>query len=269
MIQILNAVQQGCAAVKQAYQRKDHLNGHASITEKDNPGRLKDLQTHTDIETERLIKESLSASCLATQFFGEEGSEGSIDDIDSDYFILDPIDGTSNFVALRDYFAISLAYVEEGVPRIGVIADPIRNIIVAAENQQGCYQIDAADLNKKIRLSPVEKDKLENIQIDFEFSFLSEKERDVMMHLTAHSMGMRKHGSSAMDIANMVLGRRSAMIANQQKPYDIAAGLVIAAEAGLVASDWTGKGATLTTSCIVVANALAHERIIHLLKNVS
>ena len=265
MDHMLHAVRQGCGILKEIYDSKVYTSESDHVFEKNSHHRLKDFLTSADIETEAFIKRILAEKFPGIGFFGEETSCGNVQDFgDKPYFVLDPLDGTSNFVAARDYFAISLGYVEEKSPVIGVIANPVTGEIVAARALHGAYRF-YRDNNKGEQLLPIQQTALCHTQLDCELSLTSRKDTDVISLITPHSTGMRKHGSSALDILHMACGRRSALIANNQKPYDIAAGLVIASEVGLKISDWSGRNAGVETPDIVIANPLAHAEIIRLL----
>lgn len=265
---MLFTAQQGCRIIKDIYDSRICHTDTDLIREKYDQNRLKDFQTLADTQAEITIRGILQKHFPQIGFFGEESSSGNVQDFaEKPYFMLDPLDGTSNFVAGRDCFAISLGYIENQIPRIGVIADPVTGDAVVAETGKGAYRFRVYDMDGK-KLPQAQQIDLSHTQLDCEFSFTSQRDMDVMALLTPFSMGMRKHGSTALDIFMMACGRRSAMIANNQKPYDIAAGLVIAKEVGLITTDWAGRPAQITTPDIVIANPRAHERILALLKGI-
>ncbi len=262
--QMIHAAAEGCNVIKKIYDQNICHTGTDTIIEKNGQRRLKDFQTLADTQAETLIQSILADAFPHIGFYGEETSSGSVTDFaEQPYFILDPLDGTSNFVAARDYFAVSLGYAENQSPRIGVIADPVTGRIVAAETGHGAYHLYIGQNAKKLPMAQVID--LQYTQLDCEFSFTDARDIEIMSRLTPHSMGMRKHGSTAVDIMQMACGRRSALIADNQKPYDIAAGLVIAAEIGMHATNWAGAPVTLTTPDIIIANPQAHQQILALL----
>ena len=78
--------------------------------------------------------------------------------------------------------------------------------------------------------------------------------------------GLRKSGSVALDLAYMASGRKTVCLANHLQPYDIAAAMLIAREAGCIVSDFEGKNATINTSAIIAARQAHHNQILSLIK---
>ncbi len=266
---MVKAVWKGAELIKEYQRDRQDRKEEVFTIEKPTPsGFLKDFQAQIEVKVETIIQEYLVENYPCIKLIGEENSNASAAIVPSinSYFLLDPIDGTTNFIANRDYYAISLAYVEDGKPHIGVIMNPVTGQIVFAVSGKGCYNLSSHN-SKPIRCYAIQDKPLNLLQIDCELPMTSNDEIHLVQKITKNCLGMRKYGSTALDIASMSTGRHSALIANYLKPHDIGAGIVIARESGLLVTNWKGEHVDLNNSNIVVANPFAHPEIIDLLKN--
>ncbi|MFA5592254.1 MAG: inositol monophosphatase family protein [Micavibrio sp.] len=206
---------------------------------------LPDFVTQTDQAAERVIKAALSISWPSIAFVGEECGGDLAQD---KFFLVDPLDGTSNFAALRDYFAVCAAYVEDGAVKAAVIADPVRGNVVTASKGGGAY------LNgKKIDLAKSDAEQLSGSQLECELPLSSADDFRLIERLLPSMSGMRKSGSTALDILNLVAGRDIVCLSRGLEPHDIAACTLIVEEAGGVATDFSGNKATLRSTELLAA----------------
>ena len=175
----------------------------------------KDFVTKTDKRVEKILIEELTKSKKNYSFITEE--TGKILNENKDIFwIIDPIDGTTNFLHGIPHFAISLALKKEDKIIIGLIFDPIKNEIFYAEKDSGSYFN-----NNRIRVS--NKSNIENCL------FASNNDGVKFIH---PELNMRNTGCAALDLAYVGCGRLDGYFHNKINLWDIAAGILIIEEAG-------------------------------------
>jgi myo-inositol-1(or 4)-monophosphatase len=168
-------------------------------------------------------------------------------------FVIDPLDGTSNFLHGIPHFCVSIALVENGEPTDGVIFDPLRNEIFAASKGAGATLND-----KKIRVA--DRKDLTGAMLITGFP-PRERARlapqlDALRDLLATAEDVRRTGSAALDLAYVAAGRADAYFEAGIKPWDIAAGILLVREAGGRVCDFRGRGEKLLDGGQIVAGNL-------------
>lgn len=221
---------------------------------------LPDYVTQADLEAEELIRKFLGHEHADIAFVGEEYG-GNIDAHER-FFLVDPLDGTSNFKSLRDDFSVSIAYVERGEVCAAAIAHPTIRSIIHASAGNGVH---ITDMDERA-VFPVRgfyqgKD-LKEIQLECEFPFTRDEEFGIVQKLLPAMSGLRKSGSTALDIFHQASGYKSAVLSSHLSPYDIAAGLLIVRESGGVITDLHGKPATIHSDAILSASPVIHDKLI-------
>ena len=171
-----------------------------------------DFVTISDKKVEKILIEELQKARPNYSILSEE--IGKISNDDSSKWIIDPIDGTSNFLHGIPHFAISIALQSDNEIISGLIFDPIKNEMFYAEKNNGSYLN-----NKRIRVS-----KRKNID-ECLFATNGKKFKDVKLH-------NRKSGSAALDMAYVASGRYDGYFQENLNLWDIAAGLILVKEAG-------------------------------------
>ena len=180
----------------------------------------RDFVTKTDKRVEKILIEELSKAKKNYSFITEES--GKIENNDKDkHWIIDPIDGTTNFLHGIPHFAISVALRIDSELRSALIMDPIKNEIFYAEKNNGAYFN-----NHRIRVS--NKNNLE------ECLFSSDQHG---LKIIFPSLNMRSSGCAALDLAYVGSGRLDGFFHNKINLWDIAAGLLIVEEAGGTTND--------------------------------
>ena len=196
-----------------------------------------DYVTEVDRRVEQIIFEDIKSYYPEHNFLGEESGE----EINNSNvtWILDPIDGTTNFVKGFPHYCISLCASVDGVPTHGVIIDPTRREEFSASKGKG------AQLNgERIRVSDQKSltDALLSCssrstpEQDYKYNLLG-----TFMELYKNEITIRRTGCSALDLAYIAAGRLDGFWGNGLKPWDVAAGIVIAEEAGALLSDFYGS----------------------------
>ncbi|HTT60699.1 MAG TPA: inositol monophosphatase family protein [Bryobacteraceae bacterium] len=221
-----------------------------------------DLVTDADRASERLIVERLTTHFPSHAIVAEEGGGH---DSSSEYrWYVDPLDGTTNFAHSFPCFNVTLALEISGELVAGVVFDPIRGELFTAERGSGAY------LNhRRIRVSKVQK--LENALVATGFPS-RKRHLNVNVHFY-HQLGMLTHGvrrcgSAAIDLAYVASGRLDAFWEFGLNPWDMAAGLLLVAEAGGRCSTMRGEPYRLRGPNIVVDNGLLHDEILALFAEV-
>jgi myo-inositol-1(or 4)-monophosphatase len=213
-------------------------------------GSAADLLTNADLAAERAARKVIDFY-TNDQFISEEDPDALSKASDKDFtgWIIDPIDGTNNFSRGISYFAISLAYVERGIPIIGGVIDPISNETWLAEKDKGAIRnhkpIKVGDKNSfdpgtRVCTSNSYEEGLTEINIR-----------------RANSLGpvwIDVLNSAVLNLAYVADGRIDVYQHNGFKPWDLAAALLIAEEAGAVALKIDGNKASFRDSEMVIAN---------------
>ena len=185
--------------------------------------------------------------------------ESGVLDSDSPYrWIIDPLDGTTNFLKSIPVFAISIALEYNGSLIAGVIFDPIREEIFWAERGRGAF------LNEKqIYVSDTPKLSESFLATGFPFKnkrFLKSY-LNVFEKVFTESIGVRRLGSAAIDLAYVASGRFDGFWEIGLKPWDIAAGALIIEEAGGKVTDFWGRPSYLENAYLIASNGKIHKEI--------
>jgi myo-inositol-1(or 4)-monophosphatase len=225
-----------------------------------------DFVSNTDIRTEKIIKDYLTKFFPQYGFWGEES--GLIDDDSTEgRWIVDPIDGTHNFIHAIPHFAISIALEIAGQIVAGVIYDPIKQEVFTAEKDQG------AMLNGK-SIKVAQRKKLSQCLVATGIPFKARGDLEhfskILAAIAPQVSGVRCYGAAALDMAYVACGRFDLYFDNLVQPYDIAAGLLIAEEAGAITSTFNKQGAEqannlaemFNSNSILVANKTVRELLL-------
>ena len=238
----------------------DALNNQTvSTSDKDTKNGLPDFVTETDKKAEDAINASLSRELPNIPFVGEEcGGDLSQDR----FFLVDPLDGTSNFASLRDYFCICAAYVENGEVVAAVIGNPMTGEIVSASKGNGAF------LNgQKIDLDANDCDDIQKTQLECEVPFANADDFTLAAKIIPSMSGMRKSGSTALDIFNIVKGRNIVCVSSGLEPHDIAACTLIMREANGAITDFSGNDATYKTTELVAGSKKKQLAVLRLINS--
>lgn len=210
--------------------------------------RDKDFVTEVDHAAEEAIIRVLRDAYPEHAILAEEsGSSG-----ESDYlWIIDPLDGTTNFIHGFPQFAVSIALSHKGILTHGVIYDPTRNELFTASRGGGAFLND-----RRIRVS--RRLKLDEALIGTGFPFRVFNHADAYLgmfrDLMQRTAGIRRPGAAALDLAYVAAGRLDGFWEIGLSPWDMAAGALLIAEAGGLVGDLSGEADYLQTGNIVGGN---------------
>ena len=221
-----------------------------------------DFVSTADKRTENQLVEELTRVRPGYGFLLEEG--GTLVGPDRTHrFIIDPIDGTTNFLHGIPHFAISIGLEREGVLVSGVIFNPVTDEMYVAEKGQGAY------LNDK-RLRVAARRKLNESLLATGIPFLGRAGHDEfsaeLAAVMATTTGVRRFGAASLDLAYVATGRVDGFWERGLSPWDVAAGILLVREAGGVISDLDG-GAKVLDGQILASNEHLHPLILKLLKD--
>jgi len=227
---------------------------------------ISDYVTEVDVLSEKTIIIRIKNHFPEHQIMAEESSN---DYKKAEYlWIIDPLDGTTNFIHGFPVFAISIALMKKGEIVLGVVYDPLKNELFYAEQGSGAF------LNgKRIHVSSIKEPAFSLIATGFPFrnkQFIPSYIK-IFQSLLYSVSDLRRAGAAAIDLAYVACGRVDGFFEFALSPWDIAAGTVLIKEAGGVVSDFEGGQTYLKTGHIVAGNPVIHpfliKKINEVLKN--
>ena len=222
-----------------------------------------DFVSIADKKSEETLVKELGKARPDYGFILEEGENIQGKDT-SNTWIIDPLDGTTNFLHGIPHFAISIGLLRDGQPFAGVVYNPITDEMFWAEKGQGAF------LNgRRLRVSA--REKMADCLFATGIPFLGKKKDDERYldridKVTSLSSGIRRFGSAALDLAYVAAARYDGYWECGLQSYDIAAGIVLVQEAGGFVSDIQGTKKMLDTGDIVAATDKMHPPLLKLVK---
>lgn len=221
------------------------------------------LVTEADIASEALIIERIRSYYPKHSILAEESGTTNVAGDDNKWkWIIDPLDGTTNYAHGYPCFCVTIALEHNGEVVIGVTFDPTRNELFAAERNHG-----ASLNNKPMRVSRTED--LADALIVTGFPYDFKKRPHFERHFTEfllNSRGVRRDGSAAIDMAYVAGGRFDGFWEEGLNPWDMAAGVLLIEEAGGQISGYDGSKFGIYTPPIVASNGLIHSQMLNVLR---
>tara|TARA_B100001287_G_scaffold44070_1_gene33199 strand:- start:3677 stop:4480 length:804 start_codon:yes stop_codon:yes gene_type:complete len=221
-----------------------------------------DLVTNADLESEKLIIESINKKFPNHTIIAEESNSNKKS---SDFkWIIDPLDGTTNFVHNLPIFAVSIALQYKNKTVLGVVYNPAADKMFSATINNGAY------LNGSI-IKPSSSKTLSDSLIVTGFPYLQDKRWEnsfsIFKDFYSKSQGVRRLGAAALDLCFVAMGRFEVFYEFNLKPWDICAGSIIAEEAGAKVTDWDGSQYPYNGERIIASNTAVHEEALNVLSN--
>ena len=221
-----------------------------------------DLVTEADLKAEETIVTYLRNKFPRHNILAEEND---YDKTDSSYcWVIDPLDGTTNFAHGFPWFAVSIALVKDNNIVLGIIFDPIHDLLFTAEQGMG------ATLNG----SPIHVSKqapLSNSLLATGFPYdRKTSEVNNFDHFYAFQQAARacrRPGAASLDLAYTALGSLDGYWEMKLKPWDIAAGMLLVTEAGGIISNFDSDPITIFSNEILASNGLIHDEMVEILQN--
>jgi myo-inositol-1(or 4)-monophosphatase len=229
--------------------------GSARIT---NKGDI-DLVTEADIAAEQLIIDRIRSHFPRHAILAEESGEAvSLGDGNSWKWIIDPLDGTTNYAHGYPCFCVSIALEHEGKLELAIVYDPMRNEMFAAERGQGTTLND-----RRVRVSEV--DELKNAMLCTGFPYNVRERPDFAREFARFTMiaqAVRRDGSAAIDLAYVACGRFDGFWEDGLNPWDMAAGVLLIEEAGGVVTNFQNEPLSIYTKKVLATNGLLHQTML-------
>ena len=219
-----------------------------------------DFVTEVDKASEAAIIETLTTAYPDHAILAEESGES---ENESEYqWIIDPLDGTTNFIHGFQYYCVSVALAHKGMVTQAVVYDPTRNDLFTASRGRGAFLND-----RRIRVG--RRDRLADGLIGTGFPFREkdtlEAYTDLFADMTKACAGLRRPGAAALDLANVAAGRMDGFFEQGISAWDMAAGSLLITEAGGLVGNYTGDSDFLHMHEIVAGNPKIYAQMIPIL----
>lgn len=216
-----------------------------------------DVVTDADKASEALILAAVRERYPDHAIVAEEG--GQADGAGEYQWLIDPLDGTLNYLHGMPVYSVSLAVLRAGEPHIGVVYDPSRGELFAAEGGKGAYCN-----GRLLRVSATARLAESLLTTGFPYDRFSQPDNNIREHdhLIMRCQDVRRPGSAALDLAYVAAGRTDAHWELGLKPWDVAAGALILREAGGTVSDWEGRPWRPELGRMVASNGRIHAALL-------
>jgi myo-inositol-1(or 4)-monophosphatase len=221
-----------------------------------------DYVTQVDFASEKAIIDIISTAFPDHAIMAEETGQTATK---SEFrWIIDPLDGTTNYIHGNPVSAVSIALERAGELIVGVIYDPFRDEMFWAEKGHGAF------LNNQ-KIGVTTETKLENCLLATGFPFKSRETLDTYLKAFANVFrqvsDMRRAGAAALDLAYVACGRLDGFWESILRPWDMAAGAIIVLEAGGLITDFSGTNQYMTTQTVVATNNYIHHELLALIQS--
>jgi len=220
-----------------------------------------DLVTNFDRQSQGIIHDSIKKDFPEHDIMAEEGLRK---EKGSDFrWIIDPIDGTTNYAHRFPVFSISIAVKKKGEVLVGLVLDPIRNELFTAKKGEGAYLN-----NQEIRVSCIEELDKSLLATGFPYDIRESElnNLDHFSHFALRCQAVRRCGSAALDLCYVASGRVDGFWEIKLAPWDTAAGVLIVREAGGVVTDFHNREFSLNKKQVLATNGKIHEQMLEVLK---
>jgi myo-inositol-1(or 4)-monophosphatase len=231
-----------------------------TVTEKGH----KDFVTEVDQAAEQAIIEVLTTAYPGHAVLGEEsGPSANLHDENENVWIIDPLDGTTNFIHGFPQYCVSIALQQRGQITQAVIYDPTRNELFTASKGAGAF------LNEK-RIRVTKRDKIGDALIGTGFMYRNDKDglekyMQTFRVMTENSAGLRRAGAAALDLAYVACGRLDGFFEKGLKPWDAAAGSLLVTEAGGIVGTYAGESDYLYKGDVIAGTPKVFGQMINLM----
>jgi len=222
----------------------------------------KNLVTEVDRLSEDVIVRQLRAACPACDVLAEES--GALDTGSALRWIIDPLDGTTNYAHGFPWFAVSIALEVSGVIHMGVVYHPMMDELFTCVRGQGAW------LNgEKITVSS--RQPLKNCLLATGFPYdrtrSNENNFDNFFHFQLAARAVRRAGAAALDLAYVAAGRLDGFWECKLSPWDVAAGMLLVEEAGGTVTNHAGEPYPITDHRILASNGRIHQEMLQILSS--
>lgn len=220
------------------------------------------LVSYVDKESEKVLVKTLGQLFPSAGFITEEGTVEQSREHEYNW-IIDPLDGTTNFLHGLPLYAISIGLTREGKPILGVIYD-----ICQKQSYHAIEKCPAYMDNKVIKVSGIPTLSQSLLATGFPYYHFDKRDDylDIIKEFLNQTHGIRRLGSAAMDLAYVACGKLEGFFEYNLHPWDVAAGTVIVQQAGGKITDFTGGDDFLFGNQFCASNKLVHEEMLNVIK---
>jgi myo-inositol-1(or 4)-monophosphatase len=255
LITAVKAARRGAAIINRASFDIDRL----QVTEK----KHNDFVTEVDQAAEQAIIEVLRNAYPDHAILAEEsGASANLHDENENVWIIDPLDGTTNFIHGFPQYCVSIGLQQRGQITQAVVYDPTRNDLFTATKGGGAY------LNEK-RIRVTKRDRIGDALIGTGFPYSELRKLDEYMQMfrimTEKCAGLRRPGAAALDLAYVAAGRLDGFFEKGLKPWDMAAGSLLITEAGGIMGTFAGESDYLYRGDVIAGTPKVFAQMVTLL----
>lgn len=218
------------------------------------------LVTETDRASETLVVNAIRERYPDHRIVTEE--QGNFPGNSAYTWVIDPLDGTTNYAHGFPVFAVSLGLLHADEPLLGVVYDPLRNELFTAYRGQGAYCN-----GRRLEVSTTPKLRAALLTTGFPYDRFTQSDNNIaeFSRMLLQIQGIRRTGSAALDLCYVAAGRTDGHWELGLHPWDTAAGALLVAEAGGRLSDWQGQGWTVWNPRLIASNGLIHTEMMKVL----
>ncbi len=224
---------------------------------------LNSLVSYVDVQAEKLLVEGLRTVLSEAGFITEEGST-SFDPTAPYHWVIDPLDGTTNFIHRLPQYSISIALKQNNEYILGVVCDVARKDFYYAWKGGGAFE-------NGVQIKVSENNQLSEALVATGFPYTQFEHLDAYMwvfrHLVQHTRGLRRFGSAALDLVYVARGSYDAFFEQGLNEWDVAAGICIVREAGGKVLDFDGnRHQTHQADQVIACNAQIDEQMMEVMQ---
>ncbi|MCI5071690.1 inositol monophosphatase [bacterium] len=247
----IQAAQKAQEIQKQYFKKSDLQIQHKGVL---------DLVTQADLDSQNAIIDTLKQHFPSHQFLAEENDMDKSQYQNKPTWIIDPLDGTTNFSKQFPYFAISIALYDQNAIQFALIVNPMMDDWYIAHKNQGAYK------NKKaLHVSSTKELDQAFLVTGFPYDRRISRNNNLetFKHMELNSLCVRRTGAAALDLAYVAEGVFDGFWEIKLKPWDIAAGILLIEEAGGIVTDYSGQPITdLWKQQIIASNPSIHPEFV-------
>lgn len=234
--------------------RRGHQEGAGAVANKSS---AVDLVTAFDLASERLITGGLRRHFPDHAIFGEES--GGVLPAAGPVWVVDPLDGTTNFAHGYPVFSVTLALLVDGQPELGVTYDPLRDDLFWAQRGQGAWRGA-----RRLHVSSAARLGASLLATGFPYYRASSDDNNLAEfgHFMPKTRGVRRGGSAALDMAWVAAGWLDGYWERGMELWDVAAGVLMVREAGGLATTYSGRPWRPGDRNVVAANSVLHQALV-------
>lgn len=224
-----------------------------------------DFTTQADEEVDEFLRENIRKHYPQTSFLTEETAPDDYSSLNSaeNLWVIDPLDGTINFSRKNPHFAISVALVDKGKPKLGVVYVPMTgDLYYAQKDREGAFLN-----NQPIQISETDNFREAIVACDWAYDF--DKRKDVirwLKNISSHVRQIKSMGSAVADLASLASGKIDAYMHSGLKPWDVAASTLLIEKAGGQITTPTGTKWDIFNPDILASNGKLHSPLLALIK---